>query len=128
MHRRDFLTAGAASATIAAGATPVWRAHDSTQFSRAQFRGWLNHNFHVTAHGALRASPATLVAVEDGPAHPRLEQFRVLFRGAASLPTGMCWLSHADGAQFALYLEAAPCATNESLRRATFGLLERRHV
>jgi len=133
MRRREFLTAGAVSATVAvaaaARASAPLHAPQELRFSRDQFLAWRHEQFRVTAYGALRAHQATLVAVEDGPVHPGLQQFRVSFQGAAGLPTGLCLLEHAGGARFSLHLEAVPDAgaTRASrgvLRRATFGLLE----
>jgi hypothetical protein len=129
MQRRKFLTASAATATLmavgktgnTAGVSPT---PATNGFSGARFRSWLNEEFRLTSGSSLRSSRATLVAVEDGPARPGLDQFSVVFRGSASLPTGLCWLSRADGTQFMLHLQGAPAAT---LRHAHFSLLEVRH-
>ena len=130
MRRRDFLTTTAASAAVVAvGATgdaaTVLPSSQTKGFNRAQFRSWLDHEFRLSARSSLRASRATLTAVDDGPGCRGLEQFSVVFRGAASLPTGLCWVSHTDGAQFMLHLHGLP---GGAVRRAHFSLLEPQHV
>jgi hypothetical protein len=105
-------------------AAGVWPTPAASGFSGARFRSWLNEEFRLTPGDSLRSSRATLVAVEDGPSHAGLEQFSLVFRGGASLPTGLCWLSRADGTQFMLHLQGAPATT---LRHAHFSLLEVRH-
>ena len=128
MRRREFLTVSAASATVAAtGATLLWKRRER-QFSRSTFVAWLGQQFNVT-QGAMPAASATLVAVEDSSArHTGVEQFSVLFQSATALPTGACWLAHADGTQFPLYLDESAGSDPGSLRRATFSLLEKRNV
>jgi hypothetical protein len=130
MHRREFLTVSAASAALAAvggsgnatAASPA--AEPGGEFNRTRFRSWLNEEFRLTASDSLRGSRATLIAVEDGPAHAGLDQFSVVFRGGASLPRGLTWLSRSDGTLFLLDLNGAPTGT---LRRAHFSLLETQH-
>jgi hypothetical protein len=90
-------------------------------FSRTRFRSWLNQEFRLTASNSLRGARAVLIAVEDGPAHAGLDQFSVVFRGGASLPQGLTWLSRPGGTQFMLHLNGEPAGT---LRRAHFSLLE----
>ena len=129
MRRREFLTVSAASAAMAAAgngskAAQVLRTTPAEGFSRAQFRSWLDEDFGVTHAGSLRRSRATLIAVDDGPTHGRLEQFSVVFRGSTPMPRGLCWISPPGGAQFMLHLHGTP---GTSLRRAHFSLLEARH-
>jgi len=133
MRRREFVTLGAASAAIAAAGAkaapqPGRDTHEPVEFGRARFQSLLTHRFNVSARGSLRAFPATLAAIEDGPAHPGLDQFSLLFRGTASLPQGLCWLSHANGTQFMLHLEVASVSSDQECRRATFSLLQAPHV
>jgi hypothetical protein len=134
MRRREFLTFSAASGAVAAtgsamgAAAALWDFQGTPPLSRAGFLAYLNREFHVSSHGGVRAAVAAMVAVKDGPAHPGLEQFSVLFHGRTSLPTGLCWVTHADGTRFSLYLDDAPCMGAGTLRRATFSLLERRDV
>jgi hypothetical protein len=132
MQRREFLTAGAASATLAVvgtqGAGAGWGRDVPAALSRAQFSGWMNQRFRILAQGTLRGHTATLVAVTDGPARPGLSQFRVSFRGASPLPSGLCLLEHAGGRCFLLHLEPASGAEASTLRHATFALLEKADV
>jgi hypothetical protein len=124
MRRRDFLTTTASAAVVAVGATgdaAILPTSRTNGFNRAQFRSWVNDDFRLSAQSSLRAIRATLTAVDDGPGCRGLEQFSVVFRGAASLPTGLCWVSHTNGAQFMLHLHGLPGGT---VRRAHFSLLE----
>lgn len=132
MRRREFLSVSAASAALVAlGETSDAMAAAPTVasgfngFSRAQFAAWLGEDFDIRACGSLRSVRAKLTAIEDRLAAPGLEQFRVVFRGASSLPRGSCWLSRSDGTQFSLQLQGA---ASPVLRRANFALLETRHV
>jgi hypothetical protein len=128
MRRRDFLTTTAAAAAIVAvcptaNAATVLPTLPITGFNRTQFRSWIDDEFRLSGPGSLRAAHATLIAVDDGPECTGIEQFSAVFRGAA-LPTGLCRLSHADGAQFVLHLHGS---LHSNLRRAHFSLLEPQH-
>ncbi len=63
-----------------------------------------------------------LVAVEDGPSAPGLEQFHVLFRGTGAATTGFCRLRHDSRSVLSLHLEAA-AGESQGLARATFNLI-----
>jgi hypothetical protein len=126
MHRRDFIATSAVSATAAAVAAPTHRAlampaSPPSRLNRATFRSWLGGEFRVSAGSSFRTTLATLVAVDDGPRSSGLEQFSVVLGGATPLPTGLCWVSHADGALFLLHLHGP---SHSPRRRAHFCLLE----
>ena len=130
MRRRDFIATGAVSATAAAVGASTQKAlampgSPSNRLNRTTFRSWLGSEFRLSAGSSFRTSPATLVAVDDGPTSAGLEQFSVVFGGATPLPTGLCWVTHADGAQFLLHLHGQPHAAR---RRAHFSLLEPHNV
>jgi len=130
MRRRDFIATSAVSATAAAVGVSAQKAmafpgSPTKRLSRATFRSWLGSEFRLSAGSSFRTAVATLVAVDDGPASAGLEQFSVVFGGTTSMPTGLCWISHADGAQFLLHLNGPP---DGARRRAHFSLLELHNV
>lgn len=131
MHRRDFLstsTGAAAALAVTAQASAICEASPSGAapaegLSRARFTAWLNTRFSVRPPGTMRSQRVTLVAVEDGPHAPGLEQFHVLFRGTGPAATGFCRLRHDTGSVLSLQLEGAGGAAALGLSRATFSLI-----
>ena len=122
LKRRRFLKTST-GALVFAGATPVvWfsgsrraSASDVDPYSREHFEALLGEWVHVDT-GSWQSMQ--VVAVEDGPADARVDQFSVVLSGGASVEPGTYAVSTPDGEEFQLYLQPS---ADEGDARAQFG-------
>jgi hypothetical protein len=120
--RRGFLKSGT-GAWLLAGLVPVaWfsgsgraSASDVDPYSRAHFEGLVGDWVHVDT-GSWQSMQ--VVAVEDGPADARVEQFSVVLSGSTSFEPGTYEVATPGGDVVELYLQPS---ADEGDARAHFG-------
>ncbi len=129
IERRRFLTSGTAGLVLAAAAPTllfsVGRSEAGTQgYDRASFDDWVGSDFALRD---VSGPPVRLRQVEDGPASPRVEQYRVVFEAARG--TGLGEGTHAlvapDGTEIALFLKPTGAGPEGELHEAVFSQLRR---
>lgn len=122
LDRREFLKGGAA-ALVVAGVSP-WLVGASSggmsaPFTRAEYEAFTGQWFQV---GGPTGVPLQLVAVEDGPASPVLEQYTLRFRGGpgAALEEGTYEVSPPSGSALPMFLQSSGHVGAEPRLRASF--------
>ena len=132
--RRHFLTGlGLAAATfgLAPGALLASASFDSKVPAvtsgrvREGFLARLNQRFSFVEPRTGRQEWMKLVAVEEGPTVPHLDQFSLTFRrGTGSVSeSGIYWVSDEAGVGQAVYAEPAAAGGQSNLLRADFCLM-----
>lgn len=109
LKRRRFLKTSTGALVVAGTAPVAWfsgpgsaSAAGVDPYSRARFEELLGEWVHVDT-GAWQSMQ--VVAVEDGPADPQVDQFSVVLSGGESVEPGTYAISSPDGEEFELYLQ-----------------------
>lgn len=124
LGRREFLKGGTA-AIVVTGLSP-WllasSAGDATShLGRAEFEGFVGQWFQA---GGATGEPLQLVAIHDGPASARVEQYTLVFRSGrgAALEEGIYEMSPPSGGDVEMFLQPGGEVEGEPRMRASFAV------
>jgi hypothetical protein len=128
MERRQFLV-GCSAAAVAAGAglapsfVPDTSSHASLSLTRSTFERLLGSEFRLYDNGGKFLDKLRLVAIEDGPCRPMLDQFDLVWEGTYSeqMPDAVYRLTSEQ--QPRMQLALTPSAAGARRYRSTFSLL-----